>query len=227
MVISVRARPCACSLSLVGTVNMSCTESLLHSLGGVSQCLAPVALLAVILALQKAGMHLCCLLHLQQDMSTSERLPGWPVAVPLPACPSRSMPPELLGPLRDCALACSREQGRKCASLIRAVVCTALVKAGDATCCTNAACTLRAATSRASSGQSFEANMRGFNASYVAGSLRFPDPEGDLRLFAVTVTWAVGDTSCCWHGFACFGCADCCLACCSAGGAPWEAFACS
>ena len=99
------------SLSLGGTVNMSCTESLLHVLGGVSQCLAPVALLAFILALQKAGRHLCCLLHQQQGMLTSERLPGWPVAVPLPACPSRSMPPELLGPLRDCALACSQEQG--------------------------------------------------------------------------------------------------------------------
>ena len=61
-----------------------------------------------ILALQKTGAHLCCLLH---QLSTSEGGPGRPVAVPLPACPSRRMPPEVWGPLRDCAWACTKEQG--------------------------------------------------------------------------------------------------------------------
>ena len=103
---------------------------------------------AFTLALQKAVTHLCCLLYQQQGLLTSERLPGWLVAVLLPACPSRSMPPELLGPLQDYALACRREQGM-CLSHQDPVY-TTLVKAGSATCCTHAACTHAACTLQSS-----------------------------------------------------------------------------
>ena len=67
---------------------------------------------AHLLALQQSGRHLCRrLLPQQQGLQASERLPGRRVGAPLPACPSRSMPPGPLGPLQDYALACSEEQG--------------------------------------------------------------------------------------------------------------------